>query len=187
MFLKNRFRRIRDAARRSVSIRIDPSRVSYYRSMGVKIGEDCSFVGKVDFSSEPYLIKIGDHVRISYDVCFVTHDGGTHVLRKNEPDICIYGPIIIGDWVFIGARSIILPNVKIGSNCIIGGGSVVTKDVPDNEVWAGVPAKKICTIDEYRKKNDGEFTFILHEPYEKKKEILLEQYKDILKNKSRRN
>jgi maltose O-acetyltransferase len=51
------------------------------------------------------------------------------------------GLVKIGDNVFIGAGSIILPNVKIGNNVIIGAGSIVTKDVPDNSLVAGNPAK----------------------------------------------
>ena len=58
------------------------------------------------------------------------------------------------DNVFIGLGSIIMPNVRIGENCIIGAGSVVTKDVPNNTVVAGVPAKKICSFDDYMKKRN---------------------------------
>lgn len=161
-------------------IRRDPSLSSYYRfiAKGVSIGENCSFIGKnISFSSEPYLIKIGNRVRVSFDVCFVTHDGGTYVLRNENPETCIYGSIIVNDNVFIGARSIIMPNVIIGKNVIIGAGSIVTKDIPDNQVWGGTPAKFICTIDEYKKKNKSKFSYIVNEPYEEKKKILLEQFK----------
>lgn len=181
MFFTRKIEQLQKNLAKFFLIRKDPSMVTYYRSLGVRIGDGCSFVGKVDFSSEPYLIKIGDCVRISYDVSFVTHDGGTFVLRKKEPEICIYGPIVVGSWTFIGARSTILPNVRIGSNCIIGCGSIVTKNVPDNEVWAGVPARKICTIEEYRKKNKRKFSFILNKAYEEKKSILLNQFADELK------
>ena len=161
-------------------IRRDPSLSSYYRfiAKGVSIGENCSFIGKnISFSSEPYLIKIGNSVRVSFDVCFVTHDGGTYVLRNENPETCIHGSIIVNDNVFIGARSIIMPNVIIGKNVIIGAGSIVTKDIPDNQVWGGTPAKFICTIDEYKKKNKSKFSYIVNEPYKEKKKILLEQFK----------
>lgn len=161
-------------------IKCDPSLTSYYRfiAKGVSIGEDCSFIGKnISFSSEPYLIKIGNRVRVSFDVCFVTHDGGTYVLRNEDPETCIYGSITVNDNVFIGARSIIMPNVTIGKNVIIGAGSIVTKDIPDNQVWGGVPAKFICTIDEYKKKNQTKFSFIVNKPQEEKRKILLEQFK----------
>jgi len=54
-----------------------------------------------------------------------------------------FGPVIIGDYVFIGPRSIILPSVKIGKGAVVAAGAVVTKDIPDFEVWGGIPAKKI--------------------------------------------
>ena len=65
------------------------------------------------------------------------------------------GKISIGDNTFIGADTIVMPNVKIGKNCIIGTRSVVTKDVPDNTVYAGNPAKFICTLDDYIQKNQS--------------------------------
>jgi maltose O-acetyltransferase len=51
--------------------------------------------------------------------------------------------VVIGDYVFIGPRAIILPNVKIGRGAVVAAGAVVTKDIPDFEIWGGVPAKKI--------------------------------------------
>lgn len=156
----------------------DPSGTLYYRRLGVKIGDGCTFIGRnIGFSSEPYLIEIGNNVRVSFDVTFVTHDGGTYVLRKDYPEICIYGPIKVGDNTFIGAKSIILPNICIGKNVIIGAGSIITKNIPDNEVWAGVPAKRICTIDEYYTKNVEKFSFILNKDYEEKKKILKNHFK----------
>lgn len=159
-------------------VKKDPSLTTYYRYIGANIGEECSFVGRnISFSSEPYLITLGNHVRVSFDVAFVTHDGGTHVLRKKYPNASTYGKITVGDNVFIGARSIIMPNVRIGNNCIIGAGSLVTKDVADNSVVGGIPAKKICSIEEYEEKHRDELMFIADFPYEKKKNILLEHFK----------
>lgn len=152
----------------------DPTGTLYYRRLGVKIGEGCTFIGtNISFSSEPYLISLGNDVRVSYDVNFITHDGGTYVFRKKEPEICIYGPINVGNNTFIGAKSMILPNINIGSNVIIGAGSIVTKDIPDNEVWAGVPAHRICSLEEYKEKNTDKFSYILNMNYDEKKRILL--------------
>lgn len=156
--------------------RKDPTGKLFYLNKfpGLKIGENCSFIGKnISFSSEPYLIKLGNDVRVSCDVLFVTHDGGTFIFRKENPDICIYGSIEIGNNVFIGARAIILPNVKIGDNCIIGAGSIVTHDINDNTIAAGIPAKTICTTEEYLIKNKDFFTYILNRSYLEKKEYLL--------------
>ena len=156
--------------------RRDPSLSSYYRRIGVNIGKDCSFVGRnISFSTEPYLITIGNHVRVSFDVAFVTHDGGTHILREKYANASIYGRISVGNNVFIGARSIIMPGVNIGNNCIIAAGSIVTKDVGDGDIVAGIPAKKISTVTEYEEKHRNELVFIADYPFDKKKEILLQK------------
>lgn len=122
---------------------------------GVKIGENCEIYPNVIFGSEPYLISIGNNVRITTGVKFCTHDGGMWVIRNlgyNTQADC-FGKIVIGDNVHIGWNAIIMPNVVIGSNVIIGAGAVVTHNIPDNTVVAGVPARVIRTIDEYYKKN----------------------------------
>lgn len=121
---------------------------------GLNIGTGVSLIGEVDFGSEPYLITIGDYVRISMDVMFITHDGGTWAFRYNEKykDVIKYGKIEVGAHTFIGARSTIMPGVSIGERCVIGTGSVVTKDIPDGMVACGVPAKVIMTTEEYAEK-----------------------------------
>ncbi len=102
--------------------------IDYARSLGVTVGDDCRFIsirsGMGTFGSEPYLINIGDHVTIAGNVQFVNHDGGVWVFRDKEPDIDVFGPIVIGDNVFIGYGAIIMPSVTIGSNCVIGAGFV---------------------------------------------------------------
>ena len=54
--------------------------------------------------------------------------------------------------MFVGTRAIILCGVTVGDNVVIGAGSVVTHDLPSNGVYAGVPAKRVCSIEEYREK-----------------------------------
>ena len=92
--------------------------------------------------SEPYLISLGNHVRINAGVQFVTHDGGLWVLRDSNAgygdefkDADKFGKIIIHDNVHIGTNSIIMPGVEIGENVIVGCGAVVTKSIPPNEIW----------------------------------------------------
>lgn len=132
--------------------------LKYAKKIGVKIGINTSISNTVEFDSEPYLIDIGNNCKITYNVRFVTHDGGLHVVRNLlNNDIEKFGRIIIGNNVFIGNNATIMPNVKIGNNVVIGYGSIVTKNIPDNEVWAGVPAKRICSIDEYIQKNSTYF------------------------------
>jgi carbonic anhydrase/acetyltransferase-like protein (isoleucine patch superfamily) len=73
-------------------------------------------------------------------------------LRDQHPDLHIYAPITVGDHVFIGMGAMVLPGVTIGSRCVIGAGSVVTRDIPDGTVAAGVPCRPIRSIEEYRER-----------------------------------
>lgn len=126
--------------------------IEHLRAKGVSIGSGCDIHKSADFGSEPFLIKIGNHTRITKGVQFITHDGGLWTLRNlglvGKKDVK-YGRIVIGDNVNIGWNVILMPNVTIGNNCVIGAGALVTKNVPDNTVWGGVPARQIETIEEY--------------------------------------
>ena len=149
------------------------------RSKGAKIGNGCDFIGTPNFGSEPYLISIGDNTTVSFDVAFVTHDGGTRVIRHlpdGNPETVIYGTITIGKNCFIGCRATILPNVTIGDNTIIGAGSVVNQNIPANSVAAGVPCKVICSLDEYREKHKDDFLYMVNLPYNEKKNFLLKHF-----------
>lgn len=106
------------------------------------VGEDCRIYTK-HFGSEPFLVRIGNHVTITSGVKFVTHDGAGWLMRDEKGRRYIYQPITIGDWVFIGVNSIILPGVKIENHVIVAAGSVVTKSIPSGSIVAGVPAKII--------------------------------------------
>lgn len=128
----------------------------YLKKIGVNFKQDTRFIGKnINFGSEPYLITIGNHVTISNDVEFITHDGGTYVFReeKKYKSVIKFGKIEIGNNCFIGARTIIMPNIKIGNNVVIASGSVITKSIPSDVVVGGNPAKIICTLDEYKEKS----------------------------------
>ncbi|QTE31604.1 hypothetical protein J4E96_17175 [Pengzhenrongella sicca] len=104
------------------------------------------------FGSEPWLVTFGDNVYVAAGVQFITHDGATIVLRKRVPDLEWTAPITIGNDVFLGLRALILPGVRIGDGSIVGAGAVVTRDVPDNSVVGGSPARRISSTDEYLEK-----------------------------------
>lgn len=128
------------------------SPIKYAKHIGVNIGKDCSIDTK-SFGTEPYLITIGDGVRIARNASFYTH-GGVVSLRKyyKDPDLEQMGKISVGDYSSIGAYCMIMPGVSIGKLCIVGGGSVVTKSIPDGCMVAGNPAKFIgYTEDFYRR------------------------------------
>lgn len=148
------------------------------RKEGLAIGERCHVYDKVSFGSEPYLIHIGNDVRITEGVRFITHDGGVWVLRnlgllKNAD---LFGQIIIGNNVHIGIDTIIMPNVIIGDNVIIGAGAVVTRSIPSNSVAVGIPAKVIKTINEYYEKNKDLADFTKGLTFTEKKEYLINKY-----------
>lgn len=152
--------------------------VSYWRSKGAKIGEDCKIYSYANLGSEPYLVTIGSHVRITSSVTFITHDGGVWVLRgidEKYRDADIFGEIVVGDNVHIGSNSVIMPGVHIGSNCIIGCGAIVTKDIPSNSVAVGVPARVIESIDDYIKKNIDKIVNTKSMNQKEKKEYLLQR------------
>ncbi len=135
----------------------------FLRDLGIQISPDyrdgghgfihptASFDGN-NFS----LISIGKNTTISADVVFLTHDysitKALHVIGKND-SARFLKPISIGDYSFVGMRTIILPGSQIGSHVIIGAGSVISGTIPDNVVVAGNPAKVICQTDEWAKKH----------------------------------
>lgn len=146
-------RRVRRAAQRhwrawKLSRADELHRIEFFPE--VKHGERVRLTGTVSFGSEPFLVKLGSDITIADGVRLLTHDGGARVFRDQHPDLHVYAPIVIGSFVFIGVNAIIMPGVTIGDKTVIGAGSVVTKDVPDGEVWAGVPARFIKSTDDYR-------------------------------------
>lgn len=114
--------------------------------MGMKVGKNFGRLNGVILDpSHCWLIEIGDNVTLAPRVHVLCHDAST----KQFLNYTKIGKVKIGDNVFIGAESVVLSNVKIGNNVIIGANSTVTKDIPDNVVAAGNPAKVICSIEEY--------------------------------------
>lgn len=109
--------------------RRDPhrARVERLRRRGVRIGERC-VIHTDHFSTEPYLVEIGNHVGIASGTHFLTHDGSIWLTRDSRPDVQHFGKITVGD------------NTYIGMNCIIGAGSVVRGNIPDNSIVVGNPA-----------------------------------------------
>ena len=117
------------------------TRIRWLRAEGVRIGKDC-VVHTPHFSTEPYLVEIGDHVAISSGTEFITHDGAGWMFQ-DPPNMALYGRIRVGSNTFIGLKVTILPDTTIGANCLIGSGSVVRGVIPDNSVVMGNPAKVI--------------------------------------------
>lgn len=118
------------------------------------VGKNCMIMKK-KLPLYSNLVYLHDNVWIASNVGFVTHDGINWMLNSKFGEkkfIERVGCIEVMNNVFIGSGTRILYNTRIGSNVIIGSDSLVNKDVPDNSVYAGVPARFICSFDEYVKK-----------------------------------
>lgn len=133
--------------------------IEYLRKKGVSVGENVRFFSPsntlVDVTA-PFLLSIGNNVNITHGVIIITHDYSWSVI-KQLPSCAgrVTGAqqaVTIGNNVFIGMNAIITRGVTVGDNVIIGAGSVVTKDCESNSVYAGNPAKKIMSIEEYAQK-----------------------------------
>lgn len=144
----------------------------YARHIGVKIGKDC-LISTRNFSSEPYLIEIGDNVRIASDVKFFTHGGLIPFRRIMNSNLDIFGKIKIGNNVHIGDSAFIMPGVTIGDNSIIAAGSVVTKSMPDGKIIAGNPARIVGETKDFLKRAKLMDVGSKGMSYEEKKKFLL--------------
>ena len=165
--LKKIFSRIqRSYIRRLNSINVKMYMKKYnkwLRKQGVNIPE-YNGVGYIDPSayldgSDYRNISLGNNVTISKEVMILTHDFSiwngmiTKDLNNEKKRFEFIKKVSIGNNCFIGARAFILPGTNIGDNVIIGAASVIKGDIPNNIVFAGNPAKKICTIEEFTEKH----------------------------------
>lgn len=118
-------------------------------SMGMKVGKNFGRLNGVILDpSHCWLIEIGDNVTMAPRVHILCHDAST----KQFLGYTKIGRVTIGNNVFLGAESVVLPGVTIGDNVVIGANSTVTHDIPNNSVAVGSPARVICSLDEYLEK-----------------------------------
>ena len=129
------------------------------RKKGARIGHDVRIYSPnntIIDSTAAYLLSIGDHVCITDGAKILTHDFAWSVLKDFAPEgvepgaiLGCQAPVEIGSHVFIGMNAVITCGVKIGDHVIIGAGSVVTKDCEPNSVYAGNPARRICSLETF--------------------------------------
>ena len=126
--------------------------VGYCRKLGMRVGDRTRINASVNIGTEPFLISIGDHCEVTGCVNLLTHDGGVWVFRDEHPYWEVMGRIELEDNVYIGYGATIMPNVRIGKNSVIAAGAIVTRNIPPNSVAAGVPARVIKSISDYKDK-----------------------------------
>lgn len=130
--------------------------IKHLRKIGVEIGEDVTlyrpFNTTIDPTS-PHLLSIGSHVVITGPVTILTHDYSWSVLKRKYGDIVgNKRKTVIGNNVFIGWGATILGGANIGDNVIIGAASVVSGKIESDSVYAGNPARRIMSLDEFYEK-----------------------------------
>ena len=110
----------------------------------VKIGENCKIQGSVyiaDCCGSGSEVFIGPNATLTND--------------RHPPSGGKWSPVVVEDKVVIGANATVVAGVTLESGCVVGAGSVVTNDVPSNQVWAGNPAKFLMTLDEYHSRRES--------------------------------
>lgn len=112
---------------------------NFFNPTNIKIGHD-TVIGDHCFLDGRAPLTIGNHVGIASQVLIYNDE---HNINSEDYGNS-FGPVTIGDYVFIGPRAIILPNVSIGRGAVVAAGAVVTKSIPESQIWGGVPAKKIA-------------------------------------------
>ena len=103
----------------------------------VFIGAGCEF-------NISHAIRIGKHSNIASGCKFIDHDHGTALGQRIGPQPSVGQMIILETDVWLGCNVIVLKGVTLGSGAVVAAGAVVTKSIPANEIWGGVPAKKIA-------------------------------------------
>ena len=123
---------------------VDP--LDEFKRRGLTVGQNFNMLSGVSLDPDHcWHITIGDNVTLAAGVRILAHDASM-AMHLGYARI---GKVQIGDRVFIGASSIVLPGVRIGNDVVIGAGSVVTRSIPDNAVACGNPAKVIAAADEW--------------------------------------
>lgn len=133
--------------------------LEYLRENGAKIGTNTRFISPSKCSIDPGrldYIEIGDNCCLSV-VTILAHDYSWYTFLEAFNDVVpdSGGEVVIGNNVFVGYQACILKDTHIGDNVIIGARSLVKGDIPSNTVWAGVPAKQICTLEEFYQKRSN--------------------------------
>lgn len=131
--------------------------VKHLREVGVKIGANTAFFGAVLIDeTHPNFVEIGSNCVFTDGVKVLVH-GWVHPILAHKYGIIsesVLAPrkVSVGNFVYFGTNTIVLPGVTIGDNVIVGAGSIVTHSIPSDCVAAGNPCRVLCSLDEYYEK-----------------------------------
>ena len=132
------------------------SYINHLKKIGIEIGSDVVLFRPMNTTIDtqnPHLLKIGSHIMITGPVTILTHDYSWSVLKRKYGEILgNQKETVLEDNIFIGWGATILAGSHIGSNSIIGAGSIVSGELEGDAVYAGNPAHKIMSIEDYYEK-----------------------------------
>lgn len=129
-------------------------RILYLKSKGIKIGHSTFISPKAYIDAHKGAkVIIGENCYITRNVIILNHTdtkrGGPLGIWESKGGKRLYGDVIIGNNVFIGVNSVVMPGVKIGDNVIVGALSLVNKDIPEGKIVTGIPAKIVGNTSEH--------------------------------------
>jgi len=123
--------------------------VALLRLSGVRIGKGAFinqgvwFIDRLDGAG---YIQVGENVAIAPGACLVAASHPNRSCLRDLYECDIYKPVVLENDCWVGAHAVILPGVRVGQRAVVGAGSVVTCDVPDDTVVVGVPAREIGKV-----------------------------------------
>lgn len=133
-------------------VRNQLTEIDCLKEKGLVVGEHTIIHSPFCFDNiYPWLIEVGDYCLFSTEVKIIAHDSSTNRIHG----VTKIGRVTIGDHVYLGQNVTVLCNVRIGDNVIVGAKSLVNHDLPSNGVYAGNPARFICSMEEFELKHNG--------------------------------
>jgi maltose O-acetyltransferase len=138
------YRGYRSRYRVAPSFRFNGAGIQLYGDGSIDLGEE-SYVGEgSSIQAGPGLrVSVGRRCRISHNVRIYTESAASDSDFRQGPGEDVSGAVTIGDGVWIGTNVYIGPAVTLGDNCVVGANAVVTRSIPPDEIWGGVPARFI--------------------------------------------
>jgi maltose O-acetyltransferase len=128
----------------SPRFRFNGAGIQLYGEGSIELGDD-SYLGELSTlqASAGHRVRIGQRCRVSHNVRVYTETSDADCDFRRGEDRALRGNVEIGDGAWIGANVFIGPGISIGANAVVGANSVVTCDIPEGEIWGGVPARRI--------------------------------------------